>query len=414
VFISGKDVLQGAGGHESYVRAHARAAARLGFTPHILCIGRRAHRVETDFGVVHHIASRGPQAAQIPALARAAMRFFTAQPAGTRCILHGFAIWSAAAALAGQRLRRRGFEVLVVANAYATRAYELAGAWQGGFDRLPWLRRIRQGARLGWVRMVDDRIEGWGYAHANALLVNYASVERILTSAYGQLSARRVPYTSEDAFLNGAATAPDVLPGIDRLNSGEGPLIVAISRQSPRKGINILLMSLADLAKKGIAFRACLVGPGRLLEDHRRLSRELGLDDRVAIPGRVDDPRVYLSRADVFVLPSLVEGSGSVSVIEALRSGTAIVASACDGIPEDLTDGHDALLVAPGDSAALSTALGRMLVDPALRHRLAQNGFATFERRFSPDRFVAALAEVYGAPPTVEPPASRPRVAAPR
>lgn len=103
----------------------------------------------------------------------------------------------------------------------------------------------------------------------------------------------------------------------------------------------------------------------------------------------------YLGCADVFVLPSLGESSGSLSVLEALRAGRAIVASAGDGIPEDLMDGRDALLVPPGDVEALAGALKHLLADPRSRQRLAAGARATHERRFSAQGFLVALTEVY-------------------
>src|SRR5262245_1623611 len=58
VFIAGKDPLVEMGGHSSYVRAHARAAMRLGFEPHLFCVSQNTAVVPTDFGVVHRIATR--------------------------------------------------------------------------------------------------------------------------------------------------------------------------------------------------------------------------------------------------------------------------------------------------------------------------------------------------------------------
>ena len=58
VFIVGKDPIVEMGGHSSYVRAHARAAMRLGFEPHLFCVSRGSEVVPTDFGVVHRIATR--------------------------------------------------------------------------------------------------------------------------------------------------------------------------------------------------------------------------------------------------------------------------------------------------------------------------------------------------------------------
>ncbi len=120
----------------------------------------------------------------------------------------------------------------------------------------------------------------------------------------------------------------------------------------------MLLRALASLKAAGVGFRACLVGPGPLLTAHRRLSARLGLDDRVAIPGHVDHARPYLRLADVFVLPSFEQGSGSVALLEALQMGTAVVTS-------------------------------------DLRTALAGRGRELFEERFSAGPLVAGLREVY-------------------
>jgi glycosyltransferase involved in cell wall biosynthesis len=152
---------------------------------------------------------------------------------------------------------------------------------------------------------------------------------------------------------------------------------------------------LASLRARGTLFRACLVGGGALLPDHRRLARQLGLADTVEIPGFVPDSFAHLRRADIFVLPSLEEGSGSLALLEALQAGTPVVASAVDGIPEDVIDGESALLVKPEDAEALATALARLLGDAGLRRRLARAGQETFRRRFSAAAFAGALREAY-------------------
>jgi glycosyltransferase involved in cell wall biosynthesis len=284
-----------------------------------------------------------------------------------------------------------------VASAYATRAYEIGimkdgmSPYQGVADRLRW----RAWAR--WVRSVDNAIEGWGYARSRVVLVNYQSVERLLVRAYGpELNLRRIPYCAPDAFrLEGHSGGSEVPAAAAALKPAAAPLVLAVSRQDPRKGLDLLLLALARVRAAGIPFRACLVGTGRLLEAQRRLAAQLGFEGQIAQPGEVPDVAPYLSCADVFVLPSLGEASGSVSVLEALRAGKAVIASACDGLPEDLRDGQDALLVAPGDVSELAGALGRLLTDPALRDRLASSARRVHERRFSAERFVAALADVY-------------------
>ncbi len=132
-----------------------------------------------------------------------------------------------------------------------------------------------------------------------------------------------------------------------------------------------------------------------LLADHRRLAQKLRLGDAVAIEGEVADSQVYLRHADVFVLPSLEEGSGSLSLIEALQAGVAVVASNIDGIPEDVVDGDSAVLVEPGNVFALRDAIRGMVTDSGLRQRLARRSRETFEERFSADGFTEALGAIY-------------------
>lgn len=67
-------------------------------------------------------------------------------------------------------------------------------------------------------------------------------------------------------------------------------------------------------------------------------------------PCRVSNSYSYLENADIFVLPLLEEGSGSLSLLEALQTGVASVASNIDDIPEDVVDGETALLVSLGQT----------------------------------------------------------------
>ncbi|HUO72371.1 MAG TPA: glycosyltransferase [Solirubrobacteraceae bacterium] len=118
----------------------------------------------------------------------------------------------------------------------------------------------------------------------------------------------------------------------------------------PAQGVDVLLLALARLAQAGVAFRGCVVGPGRLLAAHRTLATELGLGGRVAIAGRVEDLRPYYAAADVFVLPSLAE---------------------------------------------LATSLTSLVTDAARRAHFAARARSVYERRLSPEQFASALAEVY-------------------
>ncbi|MEZ5739747.1 MAG: glycosyltransferase family 4 protein [Burkholderiaceae bacterium] len=126
-----------------------------------------------------------------------------------------------------------------------------------------------------------------------------------------------------------------------------------------------------------------------------------GAAERVELLGARSDIPALLARAGVFVLCSRFEGM-PLSIIEAMRAGLPVIATAVGGVPEVVVDEQTGLLVPPGDTAALSAAMARLASDPALRERLGQAGRARYEQRFSLagmcDKVLSAYAEVLQRP----------------
>ena len=400
VLIAGMDPVTRVGGHVSYVVAHALAARIAGFSPQIFCVGRTAAIEQRDFGVVHRVPTRVRHVFVAPIhrrpIASAVAEYLARSNHEPPHLVHGFGTWCATAASACIALSRRGVAAVPIASAYTTVVHEWRGVLNG-LTRADGLRlNVRFRAWSPWVRTVLGRNERYGYLHARLVLVNYASVAELLRAAHGAgPDIRHLPYAAPMAFRHMNPAPPAAPDPIAELRPIEAPLIVSVSRHDPRKGIDVLLRALARLDADGVGFRACLVGPGRLLGVHRAQVTSLGLKGRVAIPGRVEDVMPYLQNADVFVLPSLEEGSGSVALLEALQAGAAIVSSRCDGLPEDVVDGQEALLVTPGDELQLAEALARLLADRRLRTTLATRGHRLYQDRFSHDAFVTALRDTY-------------------
>jgi glycosyltransferase involved in cell wall biosynthesis len=229
--------------------------------------------------------------------------------------------------------------------------------------------------------------------------VNYDAVAALVRREHGEgVAVERIGYGPESAF----DPLPDLRPGaspvpapVAGLGPVDAPLVVSVARHHSRKGVDVLIAALDLLRRRGVDARAALVGFGPLLDAHRRLVADLGLADRVAVPGGVDEVEPYLLAADVVVLASREEQSGALAVLEAMRLGRAVVASGVDGIPEDVTDGETGLLVPPGDPEALADALAALVADPERRARLASAGRRRFEERFGAEPFVAALAAAY-------------------
>jgi glycosyltransferase involved in cell wall biosynthesis len=257
------------------------------------------------------------------------------------------------------------------------------------------LTRLGFAAELLLTRLVVVRFERRGYAEADRILVNYDSVRRALIEHYDVgAKVKKVAYTSEAAFLREGGSSR-WLTDDTAAEGGEAPLIVTVSRHDPRKGLDVLIAGLARLRAADVSFRASLLGGGALLAAHRRLVERLGLGDVVRVEGFVPHAHRYLEEAHAFVQPSLQEGSGSLSVLEALQAGTPVIASGVDGIPEDVVDGESALLVPPGNPEALAGALRQVLGNLELRRRLARQGHAVFAARFSAEAFAAGLRAAY-------------------
>lgn len=399
LFVTGANPMRGGGGLESYVRAHAAAAHALGFDPHVFCIGSRARVTRETFGHVHQVAlpghrTRGALAGlYAPLLARALNRH--AQDIDP-VLIHAFGPYGCCAARFCRAHARRGLRTVQVTSAYNTQAQENAAILGGVRREHGAINAIRYAGRYGITLAIGTRNERRGYAASRMLLVNYESVRALLREQFGaDWEIRDMPYASDTAFSPFEDSGPEPDP-ITRLEPGDAPLIVSVSRHDGRKGVDVLLRALGVLKASDTRFRAALLGRGELLEAHRRLAGRLALDGSVAITGQVPDVVPYLRRADVYVLPSLSESSGSVSLLEAMQAGAAIVASDCDGIPEDVVDGDSALLVPRGDVDALTGAITTLLGDPALRSRIGARAREVYEQRFSAERFTDALRELYG------------------
>jgi glycosyltransferase-like protein len=170
-------------------------------------------------------------------------------------------------------------------------------------------------------------------------------------------------------------------------------LILTVGGIEPRKGSVTLLEAMAELAARtdGAGPRPVLaVVGGHTFFDYRAyrdsaLARlpELGLVEGrdVLLLGTVSeaDLGAWYRAADAFAFPSVKEGFGLV-VLEALAAGLPVVASDIPVFAEYLRDGENALLVPPGDAAALAGALHRLAGDPALRKALAAGGQPLLDR----------------------------------
>ncbi|HEY4530692.1 MAG TPA: glycosyltransferase [Luteimonas sp.] len=137
------------------------------------------------------------------------------------------------------------------------------------------------------------------------------------------------------------------------------PLILSVGTLKPVKRHDLLVRAFARLQMPDA--RLCIIGEGPERARIEALVSELGLHDRVSLPGYQKEPGPWFSEADLFVLSSDYEGFGNV-IVEALEQGTPVVCTDCPSGPREiLQDGRFGLLVPPNNVDALAQGLRQAL-----------------------------------------------------
>lgn len=208
-----------------------------------------------------------------------------------------------------------------------------------------------------------------------------------VSQAAVDLAARYFPGEYELLFN---AVEIDVWAKAEPWPRDERPTVLFVGRHEPRKGLDVLLASLAVLPPE---VRVWVVGEGPDTDALR--ARHAG-DDRIEWLGRVDDveKRRRMVAADVFCTPALRGESFGIVLLEAMAAGTPVVASDIDGYRNVATAGVDACLVPPGDPEALGSAIGAVLGDGRLASSLVAGGQARAEA-FSMQHLAERYVQLY-------------------
>jgi glycosyltransferase involved in cell wall biosynthesis len=252
------------------------------------------------------------------------------------------------------------------------------------------------GLRAGAVAALALAGAGWRRHHRCALIVTvhnappaagpagavYAVLERIVarradavTCVSGDLAARMRRLGAAEAGLAIVPAPPARAPGREAVAAarsdlgGAGrPVVLAVGRLAAQKGFGTLLAAAASWQGRDPCPMLALAGAGPLEAVLRAQADAGGI--RARFLGERGDVPALLAAADVVVVPSRWEGQPLI-VQEVLRAGRPLVASRTGGIP-GLTGEDAAVLVPPGDAAALAAAVLAVLDDPGRAARLSQ------------------------------------------
>jgi D-inositol-3-phosphate glycosyltransferase len=184
----------------------------------------------------------------------------------------------------------------------------------------------------------------------------------------------------------------------------EAKVVLYVGRFDPRKGIETLVRAVNQSGLRDSKNLQLIIGGGSTPGNSDGMERdriegiinELGMSEFTILAGRLsqDILPTYYAAADVCVVPSHYEPFGLVA-IEAMASGTPVVASDVGGLQFTVVNEETGLLAAPQDVDAFASAIDRILLNPEWRDESGKAGRKRVETKFSWDGVAHQLSELY-------------------
>ncbi|MCX5829583.1 MAG: glycosyltransferase [Deltaproteobacteria bacterium] len=171
-------------------------------------------------------------------------------------------------------------------------------------------------------------------------------------------------------------------------------LIGAIGRLVWQKGFEYFIQAVPELAQALPTSRYALIGDGILRRDLEKLANDLKIRDHILFTGQRTDIRDTLTALDIVVIPSVLEGFPIVT-LEAMAMGKPIVATAIDGITEQIMDGREGILVPPRNTANLAQAIIKIVSNPIMADTLGKAARRRVTTEFSVQQMIKATINVY-------------------
>jgi glycosyltransferase involved in cell wall biosynthesis len=397
VFIMTKPPFGAIGGYAAYGRNLAKCLIACGYEPHFVVLGPSEKDEKTPVGFLHQVnavSSRLGTAGYNIWSHSFAQKIAKLVAPNESFVAHSVGTYGVAGVYLKERFRNRMLLVTSHATTIRDEVYWMVrGITRHDYDSWT-LLKYRIAGRLLLSSMFLNGERKLLQA-CDAIIVHYSATRVIIRRDYGIESEKffKIPYYVElferDIGQAAARETRDLI--------SDEPVIITVCRQDPRKGINYWLHAVKNVLSQR-KVRVIIIGGGPLLAKHMSLARKLGIQESVTFTGAIRDLRPYLEAADIFVLPSLQEGSGSLSLLEAMSSGLPVVTTTCSGgIPEDVKNEFNGLLVPPENPRALSNAVLRLINNKQERSRIGENAKTSYAERFSLPAMSKGVSDIYAS-----------------
>ena len=178
------------------------------------------------------------------------------------------------------------------------------------------------------------------------------------------------------------------------LDPGHVPVIGTAGPLEAVKGHSYFLAAAQKVLAAGRDAEFLIAGSGPEEGNLRHLARQLGIARSVTFVPNLYDFSISLAAMDIFCLPSLSQGLGTI-MLEAMAMGKPVIATNVGGVYSVVRDNETGLIVPPKNSLRLAERLLELLDDPVRARALAEAGRQLVRKQFGTDRMVAQTAELY-------------------
>ena len=204
------------------------------------------------------------------------------------------------------------------------------------------------------------------------------------------------------ALLPNAVNLEEFNPNVDgsfvrkRFGVAHRPIIFTLRGHEAKNGIEYLIRAIPLVSREVPDAVFLIGGDGPLRIYHERLTRKLKIDERCIFTGRIPQKELpfYYAACDIFVIPSLVEAFGLVT-IEAMACGKPVIGSNVGGIPDIVIDGYNGFLIRPRDPQQIAERIVELIENPELRIKMGLNGRKTVKQKFSLEKRLDKILSVY-------------------
>ena len=176
--------------------------------------------------------------------------------------------------------------------------------------------------------------------------------------------------------------------------SSEQLVIGYVGRLSKEKGVNYLIEACTNIRANNIPFQLIIVGEGPEKPKLEEKARKNGVIENVYFAGFQNDIENWLSALDIFILPSLTEGT-PMALLEAMSVNLPVIASAVGGVPKIIENKKNGILVTPANPDQIADALIKLYKNDELRLKIARKAAETITNRFSINQWVDKIESVY-------------------